>query len=37
MIFAWNGFDVLEKAPNLAKLHLATVWECVTASVETKG
>lgn len=31
MIFAWNLFEVLKKSPELAKLHLATVWESVPA------
>ena len=38
MIFAWNKFDVLNKSPELAKLHLATAWESVPSVLaESKG
>ena len=38
MIFAWNKFDVLNKSPELAKLHLATAWESVPSVLaENKG
>ena len=38
MIFAWNKFEVLKKSPELAKLHLATVWEAVpTVLSQNKG
>jgi len=37
-MFAWNKFEVLKKSPELAKLHLATVWECIpTILSQNKG
>lgn len=37
-MFAWNKFEVLKKSPELAKLHLATVWESVPAILsQNKG
>lgn len=38
MVFARNKFDVLKKSPELAKIHLATVWESVpTILSQNKG
>ena len=37
-MFAWNKFELLKKSPELAKLHLATVWESVPSVLtQNKG